>query len=278
MNNLTDYFNDMSLRDAYDADFDTLLKMGMPADLIERLHDICSMSLGARGVYQFLNVEDELFTRIYGEGEIGDDGVKRFVYPFVAGKVIPEDVKEVFGPIGTQTSKWHYETLQQHVALVAANAVEAGLPPKLAVALAVLHDIGKKYTSATNKVGGVCFYGHAKVSAFIAAHWLANWMYPMDWEMMRDIVVVVYAHMFPHTTWKDKTHWKTGKPVNYRQDFYEELLAFCEGDKEATNRLMEIIDTFEKCDVGVETEVIPPEIEQKIKRGEDLILNTTVCS
>ena len=280
MNNLTAYFKNMTLKEAYDAKFETLLKAGMPADLLKDLNDICNMSLGVKGAYQFLHIEDKLFTDIYGGGEIGSDGVKRFVYPFVADKKIPDDIREAYGPIGTQTSKWHYETLQQHVALVAANAVDAGIEPKLAVALAVLHDIGKKYTSATNKVGGVCFYNHAQVSAFIATHWLSNWTYPMDWDEMGDeIIVVIYAHMYPHTTWKGTKHWKTGAPVDYRGDFYKELLAFCDGDKERANHFMATVDTFEKCDVGVEAiDGFTPEIEQKIKRGEDLILNTKVAS
>ena len=270
MNNLTAYFNEMSLQDACDAKFETLLKLGMPADLLRDLHGICNMSLGARGVYQYLHIEDELFTRIYGEGEIGRDGVKRFVYPFVVGQQIPDGVVEVCGPIGTQTSKWHYETLQQHAALVAANACDEGLHPKMAVALAVLHDIGKKYTAATNKYGGVCFHGHAKVSAFIAAHWLSHWMYPMDWETMRNVVAVTYAHMLPHDTWKDNDQ--------ARGEFYRELVAFCDGNKDDAADLMSLIATFEKCDVGVETEVFTPELVAKIKRGEDLILNTRVCS
>lgn len=278
MDNLSSYFKDMSLSDAVGAKYETLCNLGMPARLLQELHGICKMSLGAVGVYQFLHIEDDLFTTIYGEGEIGNDGVKRFVFPFVKGKQIPDGIKEVCGPIGTQTSKWHQENLQQHAALVAANAVDAGMHPTMAVALAVLHDIGKKYTAATNKFGGVCFYGHAKVSAFIAAHWLTNWMYPLNQEMVRDITLVIYAHMFPHDTWPTTKHWKTGEPVDYRGDFYKELLDYFGGNKVEADHIMELIDTFEKCDIGVEDEVFSAETKEKIKRGEKLILETVVRS
>ena len=278
MNNLTEFFNNMSLSDAASAKFETLCDLGMPAKLLQGLHEICSMSLDAVGAYQFLHAEDNLFTTIYGEGEVGSDGAKRFVFPFVKGKQIPAGISAVSGPIGTQTSKWHQENLQQHAALVAANAVDAGIDPTMAVALAVLHDIGKKYTAATNKFGGVCFYGHAKVSAFIVAHWLKNWTHPLSSEMVRDITLVVYAHMFPHDTWNVTTHWKTGEPVDYRGDFYRELQDYLGGDKAEASHIMALIDIFEKCDVGVEDAVFSEEIKQQIKRGEDLILKTVVCS
>lgn len=278
MENLTAFFNHMSLQDAVDAKYETLCNLGMPAKLLQDFHDVCSMSMDTVDAYQFLHAEDNLFADIYDSGEIGDDGVKRFVFPFVKGKQIPEGIKEVCGPVGTQTSKWHQENLQQHAALVAANAVDAGINPTMAVALAVLHDIGKKYTAATNKFGGVCFYGHAKVSAFIVAHWLKNWTHPLSSEMVRDITLVVYAHMFPHDTWNVTTHWKTGEPVDYRGDFYRELQEYLGGDKAEANRIMALIDIFEKCDVGVEDAVFSEEIKQQIKRGEDLILKTVVCS
>ena len=278
MNNLTVFLNDMSLSNAASAKFETLCDLGMPAKQLQSLHDVCSMSLDTVGAYQFLHAEDDLFTAIYGEGEVGSDGAKSFVFPFVKGKQIPDGIREVCGPIGTQTSKWHQENLQQHAALVAANAVDAGIKPTMAVALAVLHDIGKKYTAATNKFGCVCFYGHAKVSAFIVTHWLRNWKHSLSSEMARDITLVVYAHMFPHDTWNVTTHWKTGEPVDYRGDFYKELQEYLGGDKAEANRIMALIDIFEKCDVGVEDAAFSEEIKQQIKRGEDLILNTVVCS
>ena len=84
--------------------------------------------------------------------------------------------------------------------------------------------------------------------------------------------------MFPHDTWNVTTHWKTGEPVDYRGDFYRELQDYLGGDKAEASRIMALIDIFEKCDVGVEDVVFSEEIKQQIKRGEDLILKTVVCS
>jgi len=122
-------------------------------------------------IYHFLDQPDALFNDIYQEREVRDS-VFFYTYPFIHGAAIPDNIEEVIAPIGTQTSKYHHENLRDHVALVAANLVDAGLSSTLAVQLAVLHDVGKKYTAATNKVGDICYYNQEAVSALIAKYWL----------------------------------------------------------------------------------------------------------
>ena len=265
---LTPYFGKMSLAQSWEGDYDLLAQAGMPTKQLGFLRDICEdVPTEPATVYNFLVEDDSLFRSIYGSGRFCGSCHEFFVYPFVVGKKIPEDIEEVCGPIGIQTSKWHKETIQQHVGLVAANLVDAGISEDLAVTLSVLHDIGKKYTTATNKVGAICAYNHGKVSAFIAGHWLrqiySRWM-------AKEIVATIYGHMLPHDTWNVTTHWKTGEPVDYRRDFYEgELLSYCDNDKAFADRIMSLIDIFSECDRGVSE--FNPIILERITRGQELI-------
>ena len=175
-------------------------------------------------------------------------------------------LKKLSPPIGTQTSKYHHENLRDHVALVAANLVDAGLSSTLAVQLAVLHDVGKKYTAATNKVGDICYYNHEAVSALIAKYWLRG---TASKSTIKQIVAVIYAHLLPLTTWNRTVHWKTGLPCNFRQDFEHELESFYDGNQVDVKRTMELIDTLTKCDEGILE--MTPEYAQKIARGRELI-------
>ncbi len=263
---LTPYFKKISLAEAWEGDFGILSMNGMPPGQLKHFMDICkNVPADARAVYDFLVEKDPLFRDIYGDG-IFFNQEEQFVFPFITRKRIPEDVKEVTGPIGTQTSKYHQETLQQHVELVAANLVDSGVDEELAIRLAVLHDVGKKYTSATNKVGGVCFYNHAEISAFIAGYWLRQ---SLDEKSAKEIVAVIYAHMLPFTSWNVEKHWKAGEPISYRQDFYEVLLRYMDNDVVAVDRIMSTIDVLSKCDEGVAE--FSATILGRIARGHSLI-------
>ena len=264
---LTHFFRNMTLTEAWEGDFSLLIRAGMPAKQVRLLRNICqSVPESLAAIYEFLAEKDPLFRSIYGVGRF-HGGLEIFVFPFIVGKTIPENIREVRGPIGTQTSKYHHETIQQHVGLVAANLVDAGVPKELAVMLAVLHDIGKKYTSATNKVGGVCAYNHGEISAFIAGYWLRR-MY--DERKAKEIVAVVYGHMLPLNSWNATTHWRTGEPVDFRREFYEEeLLSYCDNDSALADRIMSLIDTFSECDEGVSE--FTPAILEKIAKGQKLI-------
>lgn len=262
---LTPYFRNLPLSEAWAGDFGLISTNGMPPGQLQHLKEICENTPDC--IYDFLVEKDPLFRSIYSESAFINQK-EQFVFPFITGRAISEDIKEVVGPIGTQTSKYHQENLEQHVALVVANLANAGIDEALATVLALLHDIGKKYTSATNQVGDVCFYNHAEVSAFIVGHWLRNESY--NERLAKEIVAVVYGHMFPLNSWNVSKHWKTGELVDFRKDFYEgQLLRYCDGDKAFANHIMSLIDIFAKCDEGVVE--FTPAILEKIERGRALI-------
>lgn len=263
---LTPYFSNLTLAEAWEGDFDILAERGMPQNQLEALKDICKKTPnGASDVYDFLTNKDPLFRDIYGNG-IFIDQEEQFTFPFIKGKKIPSGFREVVGPIGTQTSKYHKETLTEHVELVAAHLVEHAFGEELARWLATLHDVGKKYTSVTNRVGEVCFCNHAEISAFIAGHWLRQFL---NYKSSKEIMAIIYAHMLPSTSWNVTEDWRTGEPVNYAEDFYQELLRFCKNNKVFADHIFSRIYLFSLCDVGV-TEFTPA-IFEKIAKGHRLI-------
>ena len=262
--NLENVFKDLTLKQAWDGDYD-LDMHGMPPEQQALLLNICEMRPKLRDVYDFLAEPDSLFCNIYREGTpVGE--TKCFFYPFNENDLIPEGVKEVCGPVGTQTSIWHLEDLRQHAQLVATNLIDAGLDAKLSITLALLHDVGKKYTAATNKYGGVSFHNHAFVSAFIASHWLRD----EPKRVAKAIVAVIYAHMLAKDEWIPTEYRKNHEPANHRESFREELIEFLNGDVWWANQTMELIDTFSICDEGVEKFTV--DIVKNIDRGKDNIL------
>ena len=61
--------------------------------------------------------------------------------------------------------------------------------------VALLHDAWKKYTTWTNQKWELCFYGHEKVSAYLAAT-----IYRQLWfskEEAEPYVRIIHDHMFP---------------------------------------------------------------------------------
>lgn len=261
---LTKYFGKTSLMRIWHANIDDFTEI--PEDQRLKLYAICeNRPDNLEEVHNFFDLPDLLFRSIYDE--VGtENGEKLYLYPFIQGAAIPDHIEEVVGPIGTQTSKYHQESLKDHIALVAKNLVDNGLSGTLAVQLAVMHDLGKKYTSATNKVGQICFYNHAAISALIAKYWLRG---TASKSTIKQIVAVIYAHLLPLTTWNRTVHWKTGLPCNFRQDFEHELESFYDGNQVDVKRTMELIDTLTKCDEGILE--MTPEYAQKIARGRELI-------
>ena len=267
--NLTPVFKGMTMKEAWEGDFNLLAKRGMPEEQVMALkavvEDLKNRSVSE--VFEFLADTDPLFHAIYGYGK--DD---IFVYPFVAGKEIPEGIKEVEGKVGDQSSKWHWESLLEHACYVCAKLKEQGYFSEAeAILLAVWHDIGKKYTSATNHVGGVCFYNHAAVSAFIAAKALVGSKLSVDTG--KRLVAIIFGHMQPLTLWNVDKDWQTGKPVDYKMKFFKEMLDFFDGDYAMAGKIVGDIDIFKECDLGIAKEDIDkPEIREAIARGRELIL------
>ena len=129
-----------------------------------------------------------------------------------------------------------------------------------------MHDLGKKYTSATNKVGQICFYNHAAISALIAKYWLRG---TNSQTTVKYIVATIYAHMLPYTDWQRTTDFRTGLPRDFRHEFELQLKDFYDGHPGDIQRTMELIDLLAKCDEGIQE--ITPEYEQKIASGREII-------
>ena len=261
---LTKYFSKISLQKLWDASLDDFENIPETQRLM--LLAICeNRPANLEEIYHFLDQPDALFNDIYQEREVRDS-VFFYTYPFIHSAAIPDNIEEVIAPIGTQTSKYHHENLRDHVALVAANLVDAGLSSTLAVQLAVLHDVGKKYTAATNKVGDICYYNHEAVSALIAKYWLRG---TASQTTVKYIVATIYAHMLPYTDWQRATDFKTGLPRDFRHEFELQLKDFYDGHHGDIQRTMELIDLLAKCDEGILE--MRPEYAQKIARGRELI-------
>ena len=261
---LTKYFGKTSLMRIWHSGIEDFTEI--PEDQRLKLHAICEIRPdNLEEAYNFFGLPDLLFRSIYDE--VGtENGEKLYLYPFIQGAAIPDHIEEVVGPIGTQTSKYHQESLKDHIALVAKNLFDAGLSGTLATQLAVMHDLGKKYTSATNKVGQVCFYNHAAISALIAKYWLRG---TASQTTVKYIVATIYAHMLPYTDWQRTTDFRTGLPRDFRHEFELQLKDFYDGHPGDIQRTMELIDLLAKCDEGIQE--ITPEYEQKIASGREII-------
>ena len=201
--NFASYFNGMTLQEAWEGDFDLLAKRGMPAKWIDALESICQKDMStALEVYGFINEEDRLVATIYYQQELGGhDG--SFFYPFVDDEEIPDGVEKVSDNIAYLTTESHQETIQQHACLVADSLRERDLFSRRVTAwLAAAHDIGKKYTAATNAEGELCFRNHAIVAAFIAGHWLRHRRETVSEDQQfflsdKGMVATIYAHALP---------------------------------------------------------------------------------
>lgn len=266
---LTKYFKTMTLEQTWDlarnGDYSYFEEQGMPAEQIKALKEVCCLKTNAGTALDFLELEDSLTRNIYGDGTV-ENGESVYAFPFVEGKVIPDNIKEVRGPIGTQTSKWHQETLVQHALLVTANLYNTGkFSRSEATTLGIMHDIGKKYTAATNKRGEVCFYGHAIVGAFIFAK-MFDYLDPM---IAKPLFAIIYSHMFPKVEWTETEDWYTKQPVDNRAKSRRELLKFFDGNEKVVDAMMEKIDLFAKCDQGVTK--FDSDIEARIKYGYSIV-------
>lgn len=81
--------------------------------------------------------------------------------------------------LNLQTSRYHKETVMSHIALVVFNMThnydyDYDDIDELGIAIAILHDLGKKYTIKINNSGDICYYGHEKLSAEIARDVITN--------------------------------------------------------------------------------------------------------
>lgn len=248
MNNLTSFFGRMTLKQAWENDDSPLIAAGMTKQEKEILDDtvdeITSSSLAE--IYGSIEEQDTLFNSIYG---LMDKNCK-ITYPFVLSiKRLPEGIQPVHDEIGVQTSKYHKETLRQHLCIVAKNLIQGNeVGSKIAAILAVLHDIGKKYTAATNKIGEICFYNHATVSAYLAANWLKL-------ALPEDEAKVTLAAIYGHMEMNEKV--------------IEEFKNFL--PEKDIERAITLTEALQRADKGI-TEEITEEDLAKIDSGESEIV------
>lgn len=241
MSTLANFFAKISLQEVIKANYKTLFQVGMTEVMAKCFIDVCEMEITSPNeAYDFLKKNDRLVQYIY---EPVGEAIR---FPLANEKF---KVEPIVGPIGTQTSVYHKEDLADHTCLVAANLMKmnAGFIPKsealkgisnrfLFTTLAVLHDLGKKYTSAVNKKGEMCFYNHAQVSAFIASSWMQNWGLADD--AIEIIVASIFYHMAPYqdgAEWSEKAtdelHETFGDNENAIADVVALVKAINESDK-----------------------------------------------
>ena len=130
--------------------------------------------------------EDPLTNAIYQK----EDGL--LIFPQKKKKCsVPHHLWKIW----EQTSKYHKETLLEHIAMVVAWVSEDSNNDVGMQLVALLHDAGKKYTTWTNQKWELCFYGHEKVSAYLAAT-----IYRQLWfskEEAEPYVRIIHDHMLP---------------------------------------------------------------------------------
>lgn len=217
-----------------------ILPVKMSRDCEDALMDLSNMikKKGAHGVIEFLTSEDAVTKHMY---EKTDDG--KFIYPYANSGVEKKALKEgisqyVSNSFDDQTCKHHQESLTDHTYAVVGHFMEGkhitDEKSALDVLTALLHDIGKKYTMATNAKGEVCFYGHEAVSAYIAARSLYDFGKVFDKKQIREAVTVIAEHLSPKVLWQQK--------LEAEQDFI----------RKNGKALHDKVVKFSECDIGYE--------------------------
>lgn len=173
--------------------------------------------------------EDELTEIIYKK--VNKDGKILIVFP---QKIAESNTPPYLWKIWEQTSKYHKETLLEHIAMVIAWISKINKNDNNMELVALLHDSWKKYTSWTYKNWEICFFWHEKVSAYLAAT-----IYRQLWftkEESEPYVRIIHDHMLPFRE-RSQKEWSKEK--------YRELYG---------NYITEGIITLNKCDFWITQE------------------------
>ena len=143
---------------------------------------------------------------------------------------------ELFDKIGSQTSRYHQETIAEHFQMVFHYAFTFVPDNTNFLLMALLHDCGKKWTAGTNKAGELCFHGHEKLSALVANSYLKQ-MGVCDKDRER-IVTRIFYHMRPKA-WermekevRKKSQQKFTR--NHGEALFWEIYAFSQWDQGVT--------------------------------------------
>ncbi len=132
--------------------------------------------------------EDDLTKIIYKKS----DENNLIIFP---QKKLKCDVPPYMWKIWEQTSRYHKETILEHIAMVIAWISRETNNDTNMQLVALLHDAWKKSTTWTNQRGEICFYGHEKVSAYLAAT-----IYRQLWftkEEAEPYIRIIHDHMLP---------------------------------------------------------------------------------
>lgn len=136
--------------------------------------------------------EEDALTDIIYKKEIDKDGEEMIAFP---QKIKKSNIPPHLWKIWEQTSKYHKENILEHIAMVVAWIRESSNNNLHMQLVALLHDAWKKYTGWTNKIWDICFFGHEKVSAYLAAV-----IYRQLWftkEEAEPYVRIIHDHMLP---------------------------------------------------------------------------------
>lgn len=136
--------------------------------------------------------EEDALTDIIYKKETDKNGEEKIAFP---QKIKKSNTPPHLWKIWEQTSKYHKETILEHIAMVIAWIRESTNNDLNMQLVALLHDAWKKYTSWTNKIWEICFFWHEKVSAYIAAV-----IYRQLWftkEEAEPYVRIIHDHMLP---------------------------------------------------------------------------------
>ena len=119
------------------------------------------------------------------------------------GTYLVENLKEgrftEISSLNIQTSKYHQELLMDHIAIVVHKMyemvkLENEETKKIAIAIALLHDIGKKYTIKINAVGDICYYNHEQLSADLSKVFLRS-RGNFTEDEINMIYIVIHQHL-----------------------------------------------------------------------------------
>lgn len=104
--------------------------------------------------------------------------------------------------LNIQTSKYHQELLLDHIAIVTHKMHELTMftsrkQNKIAVAIAILHDLGKKFTVKINHAGEICYWNHESLSANLARDYMLihNQNDYFTNEEINMIFIVIHQHL-----------------------------------------------------------------------------------
>jgi len=193
-----------------DSVFDKQESFGEPID------SILNKKFSIESFLKSQEEEDGLTEIIYKKSYI--DGEEKIVFPQKKWK---SSTSPYLWKIGEQTSRYHKETILEHIAMVISWISEDTSNDINMQLVALLHDSWKKYTTWTNQRWELCFYDHEKVSAYLAAT-----IYRQLWYKKEDAepyIRIIHDHMLPFNE-RSKDESKKDKYRNLYWDYVTNCL------------------------------------------------------